>query len=329
MNKNRLLRRCSGVEGCWAFLDAVIVFLVISLIASVIFAGFEEGSYGREIASFIINIVIQLGFFFSAYQPNRFFNSHHTYTFTRPKLKQVLQGFVIAILSVAFFEAIALAFNYMLVSVGYINKSFINMSSALAIVFLVIQAVIFAPVCEEVLMRGSLLSSLGVMGKISEKWRTVFMVITSGVFFALLHMNPMQTVYQFLFGATLAYVTIRTGNIMTAVFAHAFNNTIGIVLSVPVIDNGITAWIGGVFESGFAYLWVIISLLLVGVGFFVIRKVCRLFGKRTPEIIMREENGKEHSENGGTMGGIILLVVAVAICVTMWISVCVTSFIQA
>lgn len=85
----------------------------------------------------------------------------------------------------------------------------------------VIASVIFVcvlpAVFEEVLFRGLILSGL-------QKTGTVFAVILSGVLFSIFHMNPAQTIFQFIVGGVYALVIIYGKNILLTVSMHFVNN---------------------------------------------------------------------------------------------------------
>ena len=93
------------------------------------------------------------------------------------------------------------------------------------IVLFFIGAVIFAPVVEELLFRGVLLRAL------LRRFQPVAAVLGSAVIFALVHYIGDPNTLPFLpaltgLGAVLAVVTLRSGDLSTAIFIHAgFNLT--------------------------------------------------------------------------------------------------------
>lgn len=76
---------------------------------------------------------------------------------------------------------------------------------------------IIPAVIEETLFRGLILSGLKRSG-------AVFAVIFSGVIFALFHMNPAQTVYQFIVGSVYALIILYGKNLILTVSMHFINN---------------------------------------------------------------------------------------------------------
>ena len=96
---------------------------------------------------------------------------------------------------------------------------------AATVVLFVIGAVIFAPVVEELLFRGVLLR--GLLRRVDP----TIAVLASGIIFALVHYVGDPNTLPFLpalagLGVFLAVVTVRSGDLSTAIFIHAgFNLT--------------------------------------------------------------------------------------------------------
>lgn len=92
------------------------------------------------------------------------------------------------------------------------------------IIISIIAGCILPGFCEEVLMRGVIAQGLNTkMGKIGAS-------LISGLIFMLFHMNPAQTVYQFVIGFVLGYIMLTTRCIWIPIILHVFNNTLSVVL---------------------------------------------------------------------------------------------------
>jgi len=76
---------------------------------------------------------------------------------------------------------------------------------------------ILPAIIEELLFRGLILKGLMPMGK-------VVAVVASALLFSLFHLNPEQTVYQFILGIVFAFVVIQTGNLLYGMILHFLNN---------------------------------------------------------------------------------------------------------
>ena len=72
---------------------------------------------------------------------------------------------------------------------------------------------------EETLLRGIVLEGIKDCG-------TVAVCLLSGLLFAVLHMNPVQTVYQFICGCLFALIAVRSGSVIPSMIAHFANNAV-------------------------------------------------------------------------------------------------------
>lgn len=79
-------------------------------------------------------------------------------------------------------------------------------------------------VCEELMYRGIILNGLRSKG-------THFAVLISALIFAVAHGSAMQFFYQFILGAVLGYVVVRTGSLIASMVVHFLNNATVIVVN--------------------------------------------------------------------------------------------------
>lgn len=328
MTARKMAKRGSAVEGGFSYIGAVAVMLVISLIVGVLPT---ESDAGRSTASFVATAVMQLCFLLAAVLPHILMRSRPTYALSRPTVKAALLAPVVTVVCLVAFYGVATLFSMLLAAVGYESSAAVNMSSPAGIAFAVITSVALAPICEETLFRGSVLSSLGVMfGRKNERARTVLAITLCGLAFAFMHTRPEQTVYQFFFGATLAYMTVRTGSAIPAVIAHMFNNVIGLVLSAPAVGDGINAAVGAI--SG-GWQWVLIaavaSLILAAGGAALLRLMIKRMGQGTTGASFRttDGDGTGYADDGGTLAGAVFCSLAFAVCLALWIADLVTGII--
>ncbi len=93
-------------------------------------------------------------------------------------------------------------------------------------------------VVEELIFRGMVLRGLSPLGK----WKAV---LISAAAFTLMHMNPSQTVHQFLLGIIMALIAWETGSILAPMLIHFINNALAIILEVSGFSGLVekmTAW---------------------------------------------------------------------------------------
>ena len=103
-------------------------------------------------------------------------------------------------------------------------------------VLLFIFSVIVAPIMEEVIFRGVLLSKLRPYGE-------GFAAFTSGFVFALFHGNISQMLYAFVVGFIFAYIALRCGTILYSILLHMSVNLVGtllpriLLLDIPILTR--------------------------------------------------------------------------------------------
>lgn len=94
----------------------------------------------------------------------------------------------------------------------------------------IIVMVMVGPVVEELLFRKVLCDRLKAYGD----WTTI---IVTGLMFGVFHGNLTQGIYAFMFGAFLAYVYLRTGNIFITIGYHITANFMGSVLPLLITSS--------------------------------------------------------------------------------------------
>lgn len=107
---------------------------------------------------------------------------------------------------------------------------------------------------EEITNRGLVLSSSG--GSVHKR------VLLSGLLFALMHQNVMQTGYTFVGGVMMAYLVAYTGSIFPAMLVHFFNNFIVVLRYYSSSYNGLV-YKAYVFFNSLATEWW--GMLILGV----------------------------------------------------------------
>lgn len=113
---------------------------------------------------------------------------------------------------------------------------------------------ILPALCEEMLFRGAIQSSLA-------GWRPVWAVIATAGLFGLAHLDPVQTPVAILLGLYLGGLRAVTGSLYPAAAGHALYNTLGI-LALRAGSSGsppslVAAAVGlAVAAAGFRAAWV-------------------------------------------------------------------------
>lgn len=90
---------------------------------------------------------------------------------------------------------------------------------------------VIPPVCEEFAMR---CCGVGIL----RKYGKGFAVAAIAIIFGLVHGNIVQFIFASLIGVILGYVTVKTDNILPAIFIHAFNNGMSVLVNVLKFATG-------------------------------------------------------------------------------------------
>ena len=90
---------------------------------------------------------------------------------------------------------------------------------------MVVSTCILAPLLEEFLCRGMMLR--GMLTRM-RPWKAIFW---SALIFAVMHMNPWQSIPAFLIGLFLGWVYWRTHSLWATIFLHFLNNAASTVIS--------------------------------------------------------------------------------------------------
>ena len=107
----------------------------------------------------------------------------------------------------------------------------------------ILAMVMIGPVVEELLFRKLLCDRLKPYGD-------GITVVVTGLMFGLFHGNLTQGIYAFLFGAFLAYVYLRTGNIFITIGYHVTANFMGSVLPLLALSSSALDGYTEILETG-------------------------------------------------------------------------------
>ncbi len=246
---------------------------------------------------YIVMALVQVANVLIVITTRRKLNFVSPYMPKRPSLITVVKSVALGALT---FVGMYLVSQYVFVFLVYIGvrASYLDISGWY-IVLAVLTTVILAPIGEEAVFRCSLTYGFN-FGK------TYVAVILSALAFALMHMSPMQTFYQFALGIVLGILIVRTQNVVYPIIAHATSNLLVIVLSfipLPAIPL-------------FNPLTVIIAVLVLALCAMLVLIIMKSIPKReecvTVEIV--KESNSERSL------AIFACVLGAVICLVFWIS---------
>lgn len=250
-------RTLSAHGGAAIYLIAILVNLGIQLLGSIVLAVVMllSGNGGVPgFVNYILMAVLQLGFLLSFRLYTKKTNRGIAFPVRVPKWYDMLLCVLAAALSVLCFIFPAQWFALWLEKIGYAFSTDIPLGSALDVTLCVLVTVIIAPVCEELVFRGALLTGL------TKKLGVLPSVLLSGLAFSLMHMNPEQTVYQFFMGCACAYLAICSGTVVCPMIVHACNNLIALILEFTG-----TAFLDVFFAGKLAFALSTVGFLALGI----------------------------------------------------------------
>ncbi len=136
-------------------------------------------------------------------------------------------------------------------------------------------AVIFAPILEEILLRGIILDGF------LKRYSPTKAIVWSAVIFGVMHLNPVQAVGAFVLGIALGWLYYRTKSLWPCIFLHFVNNAIGSLGlffddSLDMSRNYTRTWIG----NDTLYAGLLIGCVLV--CYLAYRLLNRLLPVRQP-----------------------------------------------
>ena len=168
------------------------------------------------------------------------------------------------------------------------------------LVGLLIVACLLPAICEELIFRGTVAQSL------ANSSNKLGALAISGALFAIFHANPAQTVHQFVLGAFLTLLALRSGSLWTSVIVHLFNNTLVVVLSyTPLGEENFWS-----FSGNTAVVSVLLCVGIVGFATSVFGYV------KTTKSAWVSNN----DEKSIPRASLLMLIVAVVICVGLWVT---------
>ncbi|MDE7406273.1 MAG: CPBP family intramembrane metalloprotease [Clostridiales bacterium] len=161
----------------------------------------------------------------------------------------------------------------------------IDLSTPSSVVMIVIASVFMAPVFEETIYRGVLFNGLRKNGT------AVKAVALSALAFMLMHMSPIQVVFQFSLGALSAVIMNKTRRLLPCVLLHATANAAALAIQFePLVGvvGGCEAWL---VANPVAAAFITLALLVAG-GAALFALVRFGYGKQNAEVSEEIEDEK-------------------------------------
>jgi len=335
-------KKFKTVYGTGIYAIAVAAALACNLISSVVLSLVLSGE-GREVVQTALGLIFQaanLAVFLAFIlikrtKPDILWRmgvkfAENTYSRTKSAAFATIfcaAGVIFGLVCLFFFASLATAGQYVLSGLGY--KLAPQYSGApLQNVFLLIITVAAAPVCEELIYRSAL------AGGLKKRFNDFAVAALAGVAFALMHMNPEQTIYQFFLGFGATLLTLTSGSVIPAIIMHAVSN-LAVALNM-VGAAGFTHyfdWYMAVFTSDGWRLGLSAPFLAaVGLAIFVfgaklLKKYANRYSSSGEEKAVEEKQklkrGIEEEKVGflASNAAMLLYTLGLAVSLFMWISI--------
>ncbi|MDE7164914.1 MAG: CPBP family intramembrane metalloprotease [Clostridiales bacterium] len=182
----------------------------------------------------------------------------------------------------------------------------IELDTASSIVMIVIASVFLAPVFEESIYRGVLFNGL------KKNKSAVKAVLLSALAFMLMHMSPIQVVFQFALGVLSAVIMNRTGRLLPSVLLHATANAAALAIQFRPLSNVISGCMAWLVANPVAAVFITLAFALAGgaVLFVIVRFGYVANGTEnadeqngeaqtaTPETVANEARAEARSKDG-------------------------------
>lgn len=276
-------------DGIASFSLAVVMYIFMQLVLGSVILSLPTQSFAYNFLYAVLSAsIFAIAFLYAKITQKAFLTT--TKATTKPQLWHILWGCLATLGLIHLMLPLNELFFDLLESWG-LNRPSTEID--LHPVALVIVTVIFAPIGEEFLFRGTIgngLTNHNALGGI----------FASGALFALFHLNPAQTLHQFVLGSFLMLLAYRSSSVWTSVIVHAFNNLAVIVLSYTVEPSG--------FYQNHGVL-----AGIVGGVIFVGSVVGYLFTTKNHAT----QPSEKQQPNSGTW---VAFAFAIAICVFLWVA---------
>lgn len=146
----------------------------------------------------------------------------------------------------------------------FIRELFEKLNETSFIGFLTV--VIFAPILEELFLRGIILRGLLVHYSPSKA------IIWSAVIFGFMHLNPWQAIPAILVGILMGWIYYKTGSLILTIFIHFINNGFSFLIMSLLPQISAESTYRDIIPGNFYYLIFILSIIYISVTILIMNK---------------------------------------------------------
>lgn len=165
----------------------------------------------------------------------------------------------------------------------------IDLDTPAAVAMIVIAAVFLAPVFEETIYRGVLFNGL------KSELSPVKAMALSALSFMLMHMSPLQVVFQFTLGLLSAYLAYRSGKLVPSILLHATANALALVMQVTPLAAVLSGCVEWLCANVTAAVFITLGLFAVG-GAALFFGIDAVYGRKVISAIARRIKKSEKAQ---------------------------------
>ncbi|MCM1360173.1 MAG: CPBP family intramembrane metalloprotease [Corallococcus sp.] len=295
-----LIKNYEYKDGFKSFALVVAVYLAIQIVLSFALVNVDAGSVWYWVILAISSLSIGATAYAYAFLRKADFVSV-TRIGRAPKIIHIIWGLVATVGLIHFMIPLNGWISDLIEKIGLKRP---EVDLPMQIVPLILVASVLPSFTEEIMFRGTIGNAL-TSG--NGDWRKG--VLISGALFSLFHMNPAQTLHQFVLGCFLTVLAYRSGSLWTSVIVHLFNNLVAVILAVFVEESGF-------YEKNAVWLCIAgaIVFILSLWGYFATTKSYANTASCDESDESQVGNGK--LENNA----LVTFIFAVVVCAAMWIA---------
>lgn len=186
--------------------------------------------------------------------------------FKKPKFIYIISAVIIGLGNILINMVLTSVFSlFMNDSTDEMNQSMQLITDGRPFIQLLFAIGILPAVCEEILFRGYLYSS------IKNKMKPFMAMIVVSLTFGIYHMNLIQSAVTAIIGIILVYSVYKTECIFVSMIIHAMNNSFSVIcMSYP--DNAVISRINEIQPVTGIIIFAVVGILFIFAGFFIIKK---------------------------------------------------------
>ncbi len=317
-----------------------IVLMIVGSATKIEYSDLIKNDVVLAISS-ILSPVTMITFFFVYNHKRNIKNTEAVTDGEKVSLLPISISIVLAIICIFLFTPFMNLINNAFISWGYVVDNTIPMQDLMSengwyfLLGLVIFAVLPA-IAEELIFRGIIQKSL------SSRYKGHVVVIVTALIFTFIHGSLNQTLYQFLVGIMLSFLSLVGGSLVYSMILHFLNNALVLVFScfdiVPYLSASETIYYN-FFSMLFPFMLFVLGVALVCILLWVLKYL------RNKNFFRLDENGnfvtidkdafaKINDSKVGFKGFVTNMtyseklygVVAIAITLVIWLSNTISGF---